>query len=114
MRWTSAGLKNESFSVVIQSSGTRAVGFGLFNGNGTANLFSLGKTAEDLLIITEAGKSVTVGPTFNRVAINGNNRINVADAEAFQRDPVNIIRLFWMADHHGLPLHPDALRAVTL
>ncbi|CAJ0871118.1 Bifunctional uridylyltransferase/uridylyl-removing enzyme [freshwater sediment metagenome] len=42
------------------------------------------------------------------------DRINVADANVFHRDPVNIIRLFWMADHHGLPLHPDALRAVTL
>lgn len=42
------------------------------------------------------------------------DRISVTDADAFHRDPVNIIRLFWMADHHGLPLHPDALRAVTL
>ncbi|WP_457796238.1 [protein-PII] uridylyltransferase [Methylocystis sp. S23] len=42
------------------------------------------------------------------------DRISVADEEVFHRDPVNIIRLFWMADHHGLPLHPDALRAVTL
>ncbi len=42
------------------------------------------------------------------------DRISVADENVFHRDPVNIIRLFWMADHHGLPLHPDALRAVTL
>lgn len=42
------------------------------------------------------------------------DRISIVDADAFKRDPVNIIRLFWMADHHGLPLHPDALRAVTL
>lgn len=42
------------------------------------------------------------------------DRISIADADVFKRDPVNIIRLFWMADHHGLPLHPDALRAVTL
>jgi [protein-PII] uridylyltransferase len=42
------------------------------------------------------------------------DRISVADADVFKRDPVNIIRLFWMSDHHGLPLHPDALRAVTL
>ena len=45
----------------------------IVNGNGTANNFVVGKTAEDLLIITESGKSVTVGPNFNRVAINGNN-----------------------------------------
>ncbi|MDP3554378.1 [protein-PII] uridylyltransferase [Methylocystis sp.] len=42
------------------------------------------------------------------------DRISIIDADVFKRDPVNIIRLFWMADHHGLPLHPDALRAVTL
>ncbi|MBM3654060.1 MAG: [protein-PII] uridylyltransferase [Alphaproteobacteria bacterium] len=41
------------------------------------------------------------------------DRISIVDAAVFKRDPVNIIRLFWMADHHGLPLHPDALRAVT-
>jgi [protein-PII] uridylyltransferase len=46
--------------------------------------------------------------------IIAHDRISVTDASVFQRDPVNIIRLFWMADHHGLPLHPDALRAVTL
>jgi [protein-PII] uridylyltransferase len=39
------------------------------------------------------------------------DRISIVDADVFKRDPVNIIRLFWMADHHGLPLHPDALRA---
>lgn len=42
------------------------------------------------------------------------DRISIVDNDVFKRDPVNIIRLFWMADHHGLPLHPDALRAVTL
>ncbi|RNJ49290.1 [protein-PII] uridylyltransferase [Methylocystis hirsuta] len=42
------------------------------------------------------------------------DRISIVDADVFKRDPVNIIRLFWMADHHGLPLHPDALRTVTL
>jgi [protein-PII] uridylyltransferase len=46
--------------------------------------------------------------------IIAHDRISVVDANVFHRDPVNIIRLFWMADHHGLPLHPDALRAVTL
>ncbi len=46
--------------------------------------------------------------------IISHDRISVTDVNVFHRDPVNIIRLFWMADHHGLPLHPDALRAVTL
>jgi [protein-PII] uridylyltransferase len=39
-----------------------------------------------------------------------NKRINVADEEAFSRDPVNIIRMFWFADRDGLDFHPDALQ----
>src|SRR5262249_35435977 len=39
-----------------------------------------------------------------------NNRINVADPEAFSRDPVNLIRLFQLAQRHGVILHPDAMR----
>jgi [protein-PII] uridylyltransferase len=42
------------------------------------------------------------------------DRVNVADDGAFERDPVNIIRLFWIADNCALPLHPHALRVVTL
>ncbi|MEP3438990.1 MAG: [protein-PII] uridylyltransferase [Hoeflea sp.] len=40
-------------------------------------------------------------------------RINLADAEVFKRDPVNIIRLFHLADIRGLEFHPDALKRVT-
>jgi [protein-PII] uridylyltransferase len=39
-----------------------------------------------------------------------NKRINVADEEVFKRDPVNIIRMFWLADRDGLDFHPDALQ----
>ncbi|HLH12742.1 MAG TPA: [protein-PII] uridylyltransferase [Methylovirgula sp.] len=39
-------------------------------------------------------------------------RINVADPDAFIRDPVNLIRIFWMADRNGLAIHPHAKRAV--
>jgi len=42
-----------------------------------------------------------------------NDRINVADEAAFERDPVNLIRLFWLADRHNLPIHPDATRLAT-
>src|SRR5207245_1618441 len=28
-------------------------------------------------------------------------------------DPVNLIRLFWLADRHNLPVHPDATRLAT-
>jgi len=41
------------------------------------------------------------------------DRINVIDADAFVRDPVNLIRLFWAADRSGLAIHPDATRLVT-
>ena len=35
------------------------------------------------------------------------------DEDAFERDPVNLIRLFWLADRHNLPIHPDATRLAT-
>ncbi len=38
------------------------------------------------------------------------DRVNIADDEAFERDPVNLIRLFHLADRNNLELHPDALR----
>jgi [protein-PII] uridylyltransferase len=39
-----------------------------------------------------------------------NNRINVAAPDVFRRDPVNLIRIFHLADRHGLSFHPDAVR----
>lgn len=42
-----------------------------------------------------------------------NSRI-AADPNVFVNDPVNLIRLFWLADRHRLPLHPATSRAVTL
>lgn len=42
-----------------------------------------------------------------------NNRINVHSEHAFERDPCNLIRLFWLADRHNLPIHPDATRLAT-
>ena len=38
------------------------------------------------------------------------DRLNVADDLAFERDPVNLIRLFHLADKYNLPFHPDALK----
>ncbi|MET0168858.1 MAG: [protein-PII] uridylyltransferase [Aliihoeflea sp.] len=68
-------------------------------------------------------------PGFNRIFLNfsrrrrklagtgdfviDNHRINVIDAGVFKRDPVNLIRLFWLADRHGLEYHPEALKLVT-
>ena len=42
-----------------------------------------------------------------------NNRINIADADAFARDPVNLIRMFRLAQRHVLAFHPDALHRAT-
>ncbi|WP_370853022.1 [protein-PII] uridylyltransferase [Pararhizobium haloflavum] len=40
-------------------------------------------------------------------------RITIADKDVFKRDPVNLIRLFHLADINGLEFHPDALKRVT-
>jgi [protein-PII] uridylyltransferase len=42
-----------------------------------------------------------------------NNRINIADPDVFTRDPVNLIRMFRLAQHRALPFHPEALHAAT-
>ncbi len=42
-----------------------------------------------------------------------NNRINIADPEVFVRDPVNLIRIFRLAQQHAMPFHPEALHAAT-
>ncbi|WEX09472.1 [protein-PII] uridylyltransferase [Chelativorans sp. AA-79] len=42
-----------------------------------------------------------------------NHRINLANEGVFERDPVNMLRLFWFADRHGLEYHPDALKLLT-
>jgi [protein-PII] uridylyltransferase len=42
-----------------------------------------------------------------------NNRINLAAPDVFKRDPVNLIRMFRLAQKHNLAFHPDAMRTVT-
>jgi [protein-PII] uridylyltransferase len=42
-----------------------------------------------------------------------NNRINIAAPTVFRRDPVNLIRLFHLAQKHNLAIHPEAMRAAT-
>ncbi len=41
------------------------------------------------------------------------NRIRVVNAGAFTRDPVNLIRIFHLAQKHNLAFHPDSMRALT-
>lgn len=45
--------------------------------------------------------------------ISENHRINIADADVFKRDPVNIIRVFQLADKLGLEFHPDVMQQLT-
>ena len=40
-------------------------------------------------------------------------RINVAGDDVFERDPVNLIRIFHEAGRNSLDFHPDALRLIT-
>jgi [protein-PII] uridylyltransferase len=42
-----------------------------------------------------------------------NGRINVADPAVFERDPVNLIRIFQLAGRNELAFHPDAMRLIT-
>lgn len=42
------------------------------------------------------------------------DRVTVANDEVFNRDPVNLLRLYWLANKHALAIHPDAMRLVTL
>ncbi len=42
-----------------------------------------------------------------------NERINVADVEVFERDPVNLVRIFHLADKYDLPFHPAAMQLAT-
>jgi [protein-PII] uridylyltransferase len=41
------------------------------------------------------------------------NRITLARDNVFKRDPVNLIRIFYLAQKHNLAFHPDAMRAIT-
>ncbi len=41
------------------------------------------------------------------------DRVTVARPDIFEKDPVNLIRLFWIADQAMLAIHPDAARLVT-
>jgi len=41
------------------------------------------------------------------------SRINVAGPDTFQRDPVNLLRIFHEADRNNLDFHPDALQLMT-
>lgn len=41
-----------------------------------------------------------------------NGRINAVNAKVFERDPVNLIRLFWLAERNKVLFHPEVIRLV--
>jgi len=45
--------------------------------------------------------------------LQDHGRITIVDQDIFKRDPVNLIRLFHLADIHGLEFHPDALKLAS-
>ncbi|MEO0545605.1 MAG: [protein-PII] uridylyltransferase, partial [Pseudomonadota bacterium] len=45
--------------------------------------------------------------------VNQNNRINIAHENVFDVEPVNLIRMFQLADEHDLLFHPDAMQLAT-
>src|SRR3984885_8604231 len=42
-----------------------------------------------------------------------NNRINLVRPGVFKRDPVNLIRLFYLAQKYNLAIHPEAMHTAT-
>jgi [protein-PII] uridylyltransferase len=42
-----------------------------------------------------------------------NNRLRLAHANAFKRDPINLIRIFHLAQKENLAFHPDVMREIT-
>jgi [protein-PII] uridylyltransferase len=49
----------------------------------------------------------------NHDFIVDHNRITVANGSVFRRDPVNLIRVFHLAQKNNIAFHPDAMRAIT-
>ncbi|MEQ1753926.1 MAG: [protein-PII] uridylyltransferase [Micropepsaceae bacterium] len=41
------------------------------------------------------------------------NRVNIDGVEVFRDNPINLVRLFHIANQKGVDIHPDALRHVT-
>ncbi len=41
------------------------------------------------------------------------NRIRIVNGSVFRRDPVNLVRIFHLAQKHNLAFHPDTMHAMT-
>ncbi|MCO4317035.1 [protein-PII] uridylyltransferase [Phyllobacterium sp. 21LDTY02-6] len=131
------GKAEERLSFDIQSEIARRLGYTAHPGQRDVerfmkHYFLVAKNVGDLTRIIcaaleeEQAKHV---PGFNRIFLTfsrrkrklagtsdfvvDNHRITIANDGVFQKDPVNIIRLFHLADKHGLEFHPDAMQLVT-
>jgi [protein-PII] uridylyltransferase len=69
----------------------------------------LNRMVDKLRLRPRRRRAVLSGTKF----IVDNNRINIASDDAFERDPVNLIRIFHVALKHKLAFHPDAMRTAT-
>jgi [protein-PII] uridylyltransferase len=54
-------------------------------------------------------KTIKEAPQF----VVASGRINIADADVYDADPVNLIRLFYLADKNDVGIHPEALKMMT-
>jgi [protein-PII] uridylyltransferase len=45
--------------------------------------------------------------------VERSGRLDLAAPDVFEADPVNLIRLFWLADRRNMAIHPDATRLVS-
>ncbi|MDE2356127.1 MAG: [protein-PII] uridylyltransferase [Alphaproteobacteria bacterium] len=73
--------------------------------------------ADDLKGVSRDGAScpVVVGDaeSFDRGFIVDRGRLSIRGPEVFEVDPVNLIRLFKVADQYAVDLHPDAFTAAA-
>lgn len=131
------GKSEERLSFDIQSEIARRLGYTAHPGQRDVerfmkHYFLVAKEVGDLTRIIcaaleeEQAKHV---PGFNRIFLTfsrrkrklagttdfvvDNHRITIANDGVFHKDPVNLIRLFHLADKHGLEFHPDAMQLVT-
>jgi [protein-PII] uridylyltransferase len=132
-----AGRAEERLSFDVQPELARRLGYQRHPGLGAAerfmkHYFLVAKDVGDLTRIVCAeleDREAKNVPRLNRLfrsfrarpkQLKGNKdflvergRINVAGDDVFERDSVNLIRIFHEAGTNGLAFHPDALRLIT-
>ena len=75
--------------------------------------WATGRTAPERLTSPKYTQSAGRALPDNEGFFDDNNRLTIAGPEVFVRDPLNLIRMFRLAQKHNLVLHPDAMRAAT-